>query len=134
VIANLCADEARMLAYFLKDEPLSLINLRWDYKADSNKQGGKEVLQNFSHLALRAQCQHPQLCATYIDNFCRLGLVETLPFYQYLDDSYDEIEADPLLRSLVADIESSQERIATIERKGLRITTMGKQLIQTCLR
>ena len=133
VIANLCADEARMLAYFLKDEPLSLVTLRWDYHSDSGKQGGKEVLQNFSHLALHAQCQHPQFCATYIDNLCRLGLVEIPPFYQYLDDSYAEIEADPLIRSLIADIESSQERVATVERKGLRITTMGKQFIQTCL-
>ena len=133
VITNLCADEARILEYFLKDEPLSLVNLRWDYNSDSGKQGGKEVLQNFSHLALHAQCQHPQFCATYIDNLCRLGLVEIPPFYQYLDDAYAEIEADPLIRSLVADIESSQERMATIERKGLRITTMGKQFIQTCL-
>jgi len=133
VITNLCADEARILEYFLKDEPLSLVNLRWDYNSDSGKQGGKEVLQNFSHLALYAQCQHPQFCATYIDNLCRLGLLEIPPFYQYLDDAYAEIEADPLIRSLVADIESSQERMATIERKGLRITTMGKQFIQTCL-
>lgn len=133
VITNLCADEARILAYFLKDEPLSLINLRWDYNPDSGKQGGKEILQNFSHLALLAQCQYPQFCATYIDNLCRLGLVEIPPFYQYLDDSYAEIEADPLIRSLVTDIESSKERVAAVERKGLRITTMGKQFIQTCL-
>lgn len=133
IIANLSADEARMLAYFMKDEPLSLITLRWDYRPESGKQGGKEVLQNFSHLALRAQCQHPQLCATYIDNLCRLGLAEIPPFYQYLDDSYAEIEADPLVRSLIGDIESSQERVAAVERKGLRITTMGRQLIRTCL-
>ena len=133
ITANLCADEARMLSYFVKDEPLGLICLRWDYKPDSGKQGGKEVLQNFSHLALHAKCQQPQLCATYIDNLCRLGLAEIPPFYQYLDDSYAEIESDPLVRSIVSDIESDPQRVSAIERKGLRITTMGKQFIHTCL-
>jgi predicted transcriptional regulator len=133
IIANLSADEARLLMYFLKDEPLSLITLRWDYSPESSKQGGKEVLQNFSHLALRAQCLHPQLCATYVDNLCRLGLVEIPPFYQYLEESYADIEADPLVRSLITDIESSKERVAAVERKGLRITTLGKQFIRTCL-
>jgi hypothetical protein len=133
IIGNLSADEARLLMYFTKDEPLSVITLRWEYKPDTGKQGGKEVMQNFSHLALHAQCQHPQLCAIYIDNLCRLGLIEIPPFYQYLDDSYVEIESDPLVRSLIADIESNNERMATVERKGLRVRAMGMQFIRTCM-
>lgn len=133
LISNLGTDEARMLAHFKKDEPLPLINLRWDYRPDSGKHGGKEVMLNFSHLALAADCAHLELCPMYIDNLCRLGLVEIPEFYQYLDDAYADIEADPLIRSLIADIESSPERMAVIERRGLRVTAMGKQFIRACL-
>ncbi len=133
VISNLGSDEARLLAHFKKDEPLPLLNLRWEYKPASGKQGGKEVLQNFSHLALAADCQHPELCPTYIDNLCRLGLAEMPAFYQYLDDAYAGMEADPLIRSLIADVESSHERMAVLERRGLRVTAMGRQFIRVCL-
>ncbi len=40
LIGNLSADEARLLMYFTKDEPLSVITLRWEYKPDTGKQGG----------------------------------------------------------------------------------------------
>jgi hypothetical protein len=133
MIRNLSADEARLLVYFMKDEPLSLISLRWDYTPESGKQGGKEILQNFSHLAVHAQCHHPLMAASYIDNLCRLGLVEIPPFFEYLDASYAAIEADPLVQSLIADIRTEPEHMAVIARKGLRLSALGRQFISVCL-
>ena len=134
VIRNLSADEAILIGYFSKDVPLPLIDLRWDYKTESGKQGGKEVLLNFSHFAQHAQCRHPLLAATYTDNLRRLGLIEIPAFYQYADnDAYAAMIADPLVNSLIAEIQADTDRAVAIERKGLRLTAMGRQFIHACV-
>ena len=135
IIRQLSVDEARLLELFVQDLPLALINLRWEFRAASEgKTGGKEVLVNFSHMGTQAGCEFPLLTATYIDNLCRLGLCDMPAFYHYTSPHvYDAIESDPIVASLVADIESEPERIAMIERKGLRVTALGRQFIRACL-
>ena len=78
IIKQLTPDEANLVALFVNDSPLPLINLRWEFKPNSEgKTGGKEVLVHYSHLGTIAGCEYPHMTPTYIDNLCRLGLAES---------------------------------------------------------
>jgi hypothetical protein len=84
IIKQLTPDEAKLVALFVRDMPLPLLNLRWQYKSNQEgKSGGREVLVHFSHLGNIAGCQYPHMTPTYIDNLCRLGLAEVPAFWEY---------------------------------------------------
>jgi len=135
IIRQLTPDEAKVITLFKQDVALSFVNVRWEFNNPADgKIGGKEVLLNYSHLGLQAQCENPQLGAIYIDNLCRLGLAEMPAFFQFsAPDTYAALEADPIVQSIVLDIQKDPDLKAIIERKGLRITALGHQFIKVCL-
>lgn len=135
IIKQLTPDEAKLVALFVNDRALPLINLRWEFKPNSEgKSGGKEVLVHFSHLGLLAGCEFPQMTPTYIDNLCRLGLVEVPTFWEYTTKgAYDALENDPHVKAVKVSIENNAEMQPVVERKGLRVTELGKQFARTCV-
>lgn len=135
IIKQLTPDEAKLVGLFVREMPFPLLGVRWEYKNPSDdKSGGKDVLTNFSHLGTIAGCEYPQLTPTYIDNLCRLGLAEVPTFFQYTSKGvYDALEAAPQVQQLKSQIESDPELKAVTDRKGLRVTELGKQFAQICV-
>ena len=119
----------------MNNRPLPLINLRWEFKPKpEGKTGGKEVLVRYSHLGSIAGCEYPHMTPTYIDNLCRLGLAEVPTFWEYTTKGvYDSLENDPHVKARKASIESNAEIQPVIERKGLRVTELGKQFARVCV-
>ncbi len=80
-----------------------------------------------------AGCEFEHLTPTYLDNLCRLGLAEIPTFYQYTGlGVYDPLEQDPSTQELIKSIDSHPDQKSRIDRKGLKVTPLGKQFIQAC--
>ena len=135
IIRQLTPDEAKLVSLFLKEMPFPLLNVRWEYKAKSeSKMGGKDFLVNFSLLGEAAGCEFNNLVPTYIDNLCRLGLAEVPPMWAYTSPGvYDPLENSPLVKAVKEAIEQDIECDAVVERRGLRVTELGKQFVQICV-
>lgn len=135
IIKQLTPDEAKLVSLFVNDIALPLVNLRWEYKPNQDgKTGGQDVLVHYSHLGFQAKCEYPQMTPTYIDNLCRLGLAKVPTFWEYTTKGvYDELENDPLINTHKSNIEANPEIIAVLEKKGLRVTQLGKQFAQVCV-
>jgi hypothetical protein len=135
IIKQLTPDEAKLVALFVNDPTLPLINLRWEFKPNpEGKTGGKDVLVHFSHLGSIAGCEFPHMTPAYLDNLCRLGLAEIPTFWEYTTKGvYDALENDPLVKAHKASIEGNTEIQPIIEKKGLRVTELGKQFARVCV-
>lgn len=109
--------------------PFPLVNVRWEYKNPSDERtGGQGILTHHSLLGVIAKCEYPQMTPTYLNNLCRLGLAEIPEFMQYTAKGvYDALEADPLVKRIVAQFEADPARRVVVERKGLRVTQLGEQ-------
>lgn len=135
IIKQLTPDEAKLVSLFVNGRMLPIINLRREFKPNAEgKSGGKDVLVNFSHLGVVAGCEFPDMTPTYIDNLCRLGLAEVPAFWEYTaKGAYDALENDPLIKALITAIENNPEIEPQIERKGLRVTELGKLFARSCV-
>ncbi len=135
IIRQLTPDEAKLVSLFLREMPFPLLDVRWEFKEQTeDKQGGKDVLINFSQLGELAGCEFNKLVPTYIDNLCRLGLCEVPPMWAYVSPGvYDPLENSPVITAVKAQIELNPEFKANVERKGLRVTELGKQFARICV-
>lgn len=135
IIKQLTPDEAKLVGLFVHPLPFPIVNVRWEYKNPTPEQsGGQDVLVNFSLLGQLAKLEFPHLTPTYIDNLCRLGLAEVPAMYQYTAKGiYDALENAPEVLKAKAEIEAHSEWTHNIERKGLRVTELGKQFAAICV-
>jgi hypothetical protein len=135
IIRQLTPDEAKIVSLFLRDMPFPLLNVRWEFKEQTEeKKGGKEVLVNFSLLGEVAGCEFSHLLPAYINNLCRLGLAEIPPIWAYTSPGvYDSLEKSAVVLDIKAEIELNPELTVSVERKGLRVTELGKQFAHVCV-
>lgn len=135
IIRQLTTDEAKLVSLFLRDIPFPLLNVGWEYKEQSEqKSGGQSVKVNFSLLGEAAGCEFNNLVPTYIDNLCRLGIVEVPPMWQYTSPGvYEPLENSPFIIRAKWMIEQNPEIKSVVERRGLRVTELGKQFVRICV-
>ena len=137
IIKQLTPDEAKLVSLFIHERtmPFPLLNVRWDYKNPTReKSGGSDVIVNFSRLGVIAHCEFPNMTPMYIDNLCRLGLAEIPAMLQYTSVGvYDPLENAPEVQQKKTEIEQNPEFTCTFERKGLRITELGRQFARICV-
>lgn len=135
IIRQLTPDEAKLVSLFLREMPFPLLNVRWEYKERTEgKKGGKDVLVNFSLLGEAAGCEFNHLVPAYIDNLCRLGLAQIPSMWSYTAPGvYEPLEQSQVVMAVKAEIERDLELAARVERRGLRITQLGRQFANVCV-
>lgn len=135
IIKQLTPDEAKLISLFIHSTPFPIISVRKDYKINTlEKTGGIEVINNFSLLGNIAQCEFPHLTPSYINNICRLGLAEIPAMYQYTGIGvYDSLENANSIQEIKLQVEQDPEFNFSIDRRGLRVTELGKQFAQICV-
>lgn len=135
IIRQLTPDEARLLRLFVIDRPFPLLDVRREYKTQTaTERGGFDILANFSTLGSEAGCEYPGMTPTYIDNLCRLGLTEIPAMFEYTAPGvYDLLEQHPDVAALKKAVESDPKWHLRLERRGLRITELGKQFRNICV-
>lgn len=132
IIKQLTSDEAKLISFLSKQIVLPLISLNLKRNIPGQK-GNINVLANYSLHGDKAQCEFPELTSAYIDNLCRLGLMEIPPTRSYTNNNvYSEIENSPEIKKIISANSNGGE--VKIERKMLQITSLGKQFIKICLK
>lgn len=131
MIKNMSPDEARIMAFLSKFHSQPIINI----KAVTNSQGHfKLVHRHVSLVGFKAECLHPPLASTYLDNLCRLGLIE-IPDGKYLteDSLYSEIADHPSVKEKMEAASRLQIGKLEIDRLAVDLTDLGRQFVRVCV-
>ncbi len=131
IIQNMSPDEAKILQYFAisGDQPLI------DVKANIQSKGGFRVLyRNFSHIGKKAGCEFQDLLPNYINNLCRLGLLE-IPTGRFIimKGIYEELESDKQLAPIKDKIKTTEGWTVGFDRKKIELTDLGSQFCLACV-
>lgn len=133
IVRNMSPDEARIMRLFSVQTNYPVITLRAEFKKHSR--GGVDAISNYSHIGKEAGCDYAALTPNYLDNLCRLGLLD-IPEYNALtvEGVYDALEKDDLIVSTSKQIEEEYEdRKPKIKRRQVHSTNFGKQFISACV-
>ncbi len=131
IIKNMAPDEARIMRFLSANVFYPLINIKSVNNADSSF---TVQFRHISLLGLDAQCQHPPLASSYIDNLERLGLIEVSESSRMQnEDVYKRIEDFPQIKAIVEDMRKNTERRTELEKIRMQVTDLGKQFIGSCV-
>lgn len=132
IVKQLSPDEAKLLveASRLPVNELAFVTLSASVTGSTGK---SIVLHRFVTLGERAGCAFPDLTSSYLNNLERLGLLEIDDTAHWVGDQadviYKSLEDHPQVQGLRQNIESLEDRTATISRGHMRITALGRQFI-----
>ena len=128
IIRQLAPDEAKILRWIVaaKHRARPVINV---YSRDKEGVGQRGVLRHFSLLGVEAGCEHPHLTSNYLENLCRLALMEMPEGRSYADKSvYEPLENHPEVLALKKQIETDG-RVPWIAQEAFDVTTFGVQFL-----
>ncbi|MDP1744026.1 MAG: DUF4393 domain-containing protein [Bacteroidota bacterium] len=133
VIKNMASDEALLIQCFIRALEYPIIDIHSKYK-DPNK-GYTIAFGNYSHFHKIVVFQQPELVPAYINNLCRLGLLE-IPFGMSFAKPYiyDLFEVDTVFIELKEQIEKDLERVISLKPKTLKLTAYGKQFVDSVVK
>ncbi|SMC24280.1 protein of unknown function [Andreprevotia lacus DSM 23236] len=135
IIKQLTSDEAKIIALFPFPINYPIITIKREgHNQSMPTRGTHEILSNFSLIGEFAGVEHNENTPVYIDNLCRLGLAEIPVGLEYVDSSnYTELENNKLVIDIKELIQKDPDCSFSIERKFLRITSMGRLFANACL-
>ena len=121
------AEEPRASGGAIERGPLTLGPL------PRSEAGSYVVRLHFSLLGEQAGCQHPHLTSNYVENLCRLALIEIPPGRKYKANSlYEPLEHHPAIAAVFATIKE-RGHVPRIERESIVITNFGVQFFRACV-
>lgn len=98
---------------------------------------GETFLKSFGIFAWDAGCERPKLGINYIDNLCRLSIIETVGGRLACQDKYTEIiNSKPFIEMLAKDLtdQNTEQATAYTARKGfIRFTSFGREFMNCCM-
>ena len=129
IIKQLTPDEAKILKMipikqdFRPGEPIVDIC----YKKD-NQEGNFTFFSNLGVIGFESECEYPKNISTYINNLCRLGVIE-IPSYGLADTwRYKKITDSEFFAEVVSQLENY-----SIRNKMFRLTDLGVAFCNICL-
>jgi hypothetical protein len=131
IIRNLSSDEAKIMRFLNISDRQALLDIKFKKKTDAK--GDIDYLRNVSLIPQKTGINNVDLCSTYLDNLCRLGLIG-IPSGRYLTNEalYDEIKALKLVTETQKGFESANATIV-FEKKYTMLTDYGKQFCKACI-
>lgn len=130
ILKSMSPDEARILRIFVLEKSKPLIDIQLHVK-----DGGYSVLQsNVSLIGLEAGCVCCDLTPNYLDNLCRLGLLEIDKLAHLKDNKvYEPIVAAPEVKHLKNLFGKQEGFHIKFKRKKIDVTQFGWQFINACI-
>jgi hypothetical protein len=133
IIRDMSPDEAKVMRLFATRSSFPLVELRAMLQPQPEDPTYNIVIRNFSLIGREAACAYPELTLSYLDNLCRLGLLEILSGTAIVEPGiYEALENSPELEHERQEILSSGRTVG-FERKTIRRTTFGWQFCQACV-
>jgi hypothetical protein len=129
IIKNMTSDEAILIQAFATQEVYPLIDIRATY--NELTKGYLVIYSNYSHIHKKLKIQRPDLVSTYLNNFCRLGILE-IPSAQFMTapNTYEPLETDMELSSIKQQIRNIEDTKIAFHRKAISTTAFGKLFVQ----
>jgi hypothetical protein len=134
IIKNLSSEEALLMRYFFQSILIGDSHPLIDIKVSIPSQKGSRVLlTNFSIIGNLAKLKYPNQVPIYINNLCRLGLMQIPPGQRLIND-----ELYKPLKNLI-ELDSYRKEyehfkgVVTTEEKLIQITDLGKLFGHTCI-
>lgn len=133
IIKNLTSDEATLIQAFIANDQYPIIDIRADFP-DSNM-GYISLYSNYSHLSKIVVIKRPDLIPTYLDNLCRLGILE-IPSGVYLtaQNAYEPLESDLEWVAIKELLEKESDKKIGFGRKLIKPTAFGKLFIENVVK
>lgn len=130
IIRSMSPDEARILRLFASSRIMPLIDIRGGIKKSYEF---ATYQHNFSKIGKEGGCDYQDLTPEYLDNLCRLGLMQIPPdMFLSNDDIYKSLEEDEALiktkEKIIAD-----DREVQFNRKLIQLTSFGLQFCNACV-
>jgi len=135
IIRSMAPDEAKIMHVFTRVGEHATIDVR---AVERDTRAFKTVVRNFSLIGEQADCEHPSLTPSYLENLGRFGLLQVpgyggtaLPELAH-EELYLILEREP-------EIEATKRRIAEdgmepeIVRKAVGLTVFGGQFSAACV-
>lgn len=128
IIKNLTPDEARLLTVFTTNDNFPLI----DIQAIDDSGGYITIYTNHSHIANIVEIVNKKLMPNYIDNLCRLGILNIPPdVFLNKDEPYKALENDKdfsIARDLIREMMNNKVQF---KRKILKLTNYGGLFVKS---
>lgn len=139
IIKNLSPDEGLILKVFTSpnsdlsvSQSLPVVDVKLEDKKDVG--GYTILLRNVSQIGKKAGCKHEELTPNYLDNLCRLGILEMPPGRSIKDPKkYDDIINDPLVEQFKNRLKDYKDHSIGFNRKLITVTCLGRQFINACI-
>ncbi|MCY9803344.1 DUF4393 domain-containing protein [Vibrio scophthalmi] len=131
IIRNISPDEGLILKLFTSHQDFPIV----DVKIVNEETRGFNILErNVSLIGEYSNCTHPDLTANYLDNLCRLGVLNIPPGRHLSDDkAYEEIANKESILTLKKQHEKFDKHIIDFDKKYIEVTGIGRQFINACV-
>jgi hypothetical protein len=132
IIKQLSADEAKLLTAFLTVEQEPIITIKNMLEDNS---GGRDQFRHFTVLGERTGIKDHSVIPNYLDNLCRLGIIEIPSDYTLIGENvYKHLEEHPFVIAHKSYIDQLEGRKFGVNKKTIRLTGLGRQFIHTCVK
>lgn len=129
IIKNLSSDEAKLLQAFIKKNGYAIVEIQSKSKTTNEF---NIIYNSFSLLFEQVVIKNPDLLQSYIDNLCRLGILERRTDKLFADyDVYQEIENSIVIKTVKEMIETNEDRFMNLTRGVIELTSFGRQFISS---
>lgn len=131
IIKSLTPDEGLILKVFVATKQFPMVDIKLQNKKD---RGFNIIHRNVTKIGAIAGCAHQQLTPNYLDNLCRLGILE-IPSGRRLNDpkAYEAITSAPDIEMLKRQFENSKTHSIGFDQKYIAVTGIGRQFINACV-
>ncbi|MEH6445235.1 MAG: DUF4393 domain-containing protein [Oceanospirillaceae bacterium] len=131
IIKNLSSDEGLILKLFASTQSFPLIDVQLVNIKDHSYQIS---YRNISQIGALSGCKHPQLTSNYLDNLCRLGILE-IPSGEKLNDAklYEALTSEPSIESIKKKFDGHEMHRIDLAQKFIETTGIGRQFINSCV-
>lgn len=132
IIKQLSSDEAKLLTALISTEQEPAVTIRNNREDNS---GGRDHFRNFTVLGERVDVKDYVRIPNYLDNLCRLGLLEIPDSYFLIgENKYKHLDEHPFVKAIAESIDKVEGRKSDLVHKTILVTGLGRQFINTCVK
>jgi hypothetical protein len=132
-IKQMTSDEAKLMrSFFNPDSAFPIVTVK---AMELDGSGGSwNVAANVSLLGESASIDFPDFTPSYIDNLCRLGLIEIRENWSYSDKKiYSTLESSTKVTELKKLIEEQHKMKFSLKYGAVHLTNLGQQFGDVCV-
>lgn len=130
MIKSMSPDEARIMRWMSSNQACAQLQVRWEKKGQN---GFLVVAKNVTTLGEDAGLKISHLTPHYIDNLCRLGLLQ-VPDYRFAgEEPYKRVEESAPILALKKSLGGPEIGKIELKREKVEVTELGKLFVQACI-